>query len=157
MRRSDREITDKSEIISIINKCQVCRIAFSDNNMPYVVPINYGHEYVNGKLTLYFHGANEGRKHEIIARNPVACFVIDCSHKLIEAEEAAQYTMEFESVIGSGKISYITDKDEKIHACKLIMKQYVKDKEFSWSDSVLDSVTLFKLDVMEYTGKRLKK
>ena len=157
MRRSDREIVDKAEIESIIDKCQVCRIAFSDNNMPYVVPMNYGHENINGQLTLYFHGANEGRKHDIIARNPVACFVIDCSHKLIEAEEAAQYTMEFESVIGSGKISYITDRDEKIHACKLIMKQYVKDKEFPLPDHVLDSVTLFKLDVTEYAGKRLKK
>ena len=157
MRRADREIVEKAEIIEIIEKCYVCRLGFSDDNVPYVVPMNYGYEYVGEKLTLYFHGADEGKKHDIIAKNPIACFEMDCSHKLIEADEAAQYTMEYESVIGSGEISYITGKSEKINACRLIMRQYAKDKEFSFPDHVLDSVTLFKLEVSEFSGKRLKR
>ena len=38
MRREDREITDFNEIINIIKKCDVCRIALNDKDFPYIVP-----------------------------------------------------------------------------------------------------------------------
>lgn len=156
MRRSDREIKDKADIIEIIAKCDACRLAFSDNNIPYIVPMNYGYEYEEGKLTLYFHGANDGKKHDIIAKNPTACFEMDCSHRLVEADEASKYTMEYESVIGIGKVSYITEKAEKTKALKQLMKHYAKDKTFSFPDHVIEGVTVFRLDVSEFSGKRLK-
>jgi len=156
MRRSDREITSKSEIIEIIEKCDVCRLAFSDNNVPYIVPMNFGYEYKNGKLTLFFHGTNEGKKYDIMSKNPAACFEMDCSHKLIEADEACNYSMEYESVIGNGSIYFCTDKSDKIHALKQLMKKYTSDKEFAFPDHALESVTVFKLDVSEFSGKRLK-
>ena len=156
MRRSDREITSEPEIIEVIEKCDVCRLAFSDNNVPYIVPMNFGYDYTDGKLSLYFHGASEGKKHDIMSRNPIACFEMDCSHKLIEADEASNYSMEYESVIGNGNIHLCNDKSEKIHALKQLMKQYAKSKEFTFPDHVLESVTVFKLEVIEFTGKRLK-
>ena len=157
MRRSDREVTDKAEIMSIIEKCDVCRLGLSDDNVPYVVPMNYGYEYEDGKLTLYFHCAKEGRKLDIIAHNPLACFEMDCSHRLIEAEEACGYTMEYESIIGSGKIRMCSEKPEKIMALKLLMQKYAKGREFSFSDSAIDKVTVFRLDVAEFVVKRLRR
>ena len=154
MRRSDREVTEIPEILKIIEKCEVCHLALSDNNIPYIIPMNFGYEYTQGRLTLYFHGANEGKKHDIIAKNSAACFEMDCSHKLIKAGKASEYTMGYESVIGNGIISYIIEKDEKIKACDLIMKQYEKEREFDFQENILESVTLFKLSVSELTGKR---
>ncbi len=157
MRRSDREVTDKDEVITIIEKCDVCRIALSDGNTPYIVPMNFGYDYNGGELVLYFHGASEGKKHDIIKKNPIACFEMDCSHRLIEAEEAQHYTMEYESVIGNGSIYTISDKEEKRKALRCLMKNYAKDKEFSFPDHVVDSVTMLKLVVTDFTGKRLKR
>jgi len=157
MRRTDREITNKADIVEIIAKCDVCRLALADNNVPYIVPMNYGYEFTDGELTLYFHGAKEGKKLDIISRNPVACFEMDCSHKLIEAEEAQGYSMEYESVIGIGKIYLCTEKAEKLRALEQLMKQYAPSKKFNFSDNVIESVTLFKLVASEFTGKRLKK
>jgi len=155
MRRTDREITNISEIIEIIDKCDVCRIAFSDNNVPYIVPMNFGYEYKSNKLILYFHGAKEGKKHDIMKKNPAACFEIDCSHKLIEADEACNYTMEYESVIGNGNITVCIEKFDKINALNHLMKKYAKDREFKFPDHVLETVTVFKLEVSELSGKRL--
>ena len=157
MRRSDREITDKSEIIKIIDKCDVCRIALSDNNIPYIVPMNFGYQYVDGKLNLYFHGAKEGKKLDIIAINPLACFEMDCSHKLIEAPNAWEYTMEYESVIGNGTIYLCTEKSEKILALTQLMQKYAKGKVFTFPDRVIESAAIFRLEVSEFTGKRLKR
>lgn len=157
MRRSDREITDTAEIMKIIEKCDVCRLGLAENNIPYVVPLNYGYEYLDGKLILYFHAAKEGKKLDIISKNPFACFEVDCSHNLVEADDACEYTMEYESVIGNGKIYFCDEKSEKVKALKQLMNKYVKDKEFSFPDQMIDSVLVFKLEVDEFTGKRLRK
>jgi nitroimidazol reductase NimA-like FMN-containing flavoprotein (pyridoxamine 5'-phosphate oxidase superfamily) len=116
--------------------------------------MNYGYSYQEGKLTLYFHAAKEGKKLDIIAGNPRVCFEMDCSHKLIIGEEAWNYSMEFESVIGNGEISLCTDKLDKIEGMQLLMKKYAKDKEFSFPEHIVDSVAILKLEASEFTGKR---
>ena len=62
MRRQDREISDFSEIIRIIESCDCCRLGFVDNREAYIVPLNFGYEIKGSDLTLYFHSAKEGRK-----------------------------------------------------------------------------------------------
>ncbi len=157
MRRKDREVADIADILAIIERCDVCRLALAENNTPYVIPMNFGYEYANDKLTLYFHGAGEGKKHDIIKANPRACFEMDRGHRLIESNEAQHYTMEYESVIGSGVIALCKERDEKIKGLRLLMKQYAKEKEFTFPAHVVDGVTVLRLDVAEFTGKRLKK
>ena len=49
MRRSDREIKDFDEIIEVINKCDVCRLAINDGDYPYIVPMNFGLNIEDGK------------------------------------------------------------------------------------------------------------
>lgn len=154
MRRNDRELTDQSEIIQIIEKCDVCRLALSKDNVPYIVPMNFGYEYVDGRLTLYFHCAPKGKKLDIIHENPAACFEMDCSTKLIEGEIACKYSMSYESVIGTGTIAFCNDHEEKGKALALIMKTYAPDKNFVFTESQTRPVTIFKLCVDQLTGKR---
>ena len=62
VRRKDKEIKDKEVIESIIKRATVCRIALSENNVPYIVPLSFGYK----DNCLYFHSAPEGRKIDII-------------------------------------------------------------------------------------------
>ncbi len=39
MRRKDKEITNISEIEAIITQAQVCHLALSENNIPYIIPV----------------------------------------------------------------------------------------------------------------------
>ena len=68
MRRSDREIKDFDEIIKVINKCDVCRLAINDGDYPYIVPMNFGLNIEDGKVVLYFHCASEGKKLELLKK-----------------------------------------------------------------------------------------
>ena len=167
MRRSDREITDNNEIIKVIEKCDVCRIALSRNNIPYIVPMSFGYEYTDEKLILYFHCAKEGKKLDIISENPAACFEFDCSHRIIAAEKANNYTMEYESVIGSGNIIIVADSEitEKRRALSLLMRKYAPERTVEFSEAyftdekhftseMMNSVTVLKLVADYFTGKR---
>lgn len=50
MRRKDREITDKNEIMDIIDRSKVIRIAFTGEEYPYVLPFNFGYEEKDGRM-----------------------------------------------------------------------------------------------------------
>lgn len=56
MRRKDRRVTDEALIDSILKECGVVRIGLYDEDRIYVVPVNYGYTYEDGRLSIYFHG-----------------------------------------------------------------------------------------------------
>lgn len=57
MRRKDREITSKEEMLDVIRRSDVCRLALNDDGYPYILPLNFGMKEEDGKVVLYFHGA----------------------------------------------------------------------------------------------------
>jgi nitroimidazol reductase NimA-like FMN-containing flavoprotein (pyridoxamine 5'-phosphate oxidase superfamily) len=155
MRRKDREIIDIDEKLEIIAQCKVCRLGLSENNYPYIVPLNYGFSHDDGKLSLYFHGAAEGKKIDIIQKNNNACFEIDCDTKLVEGENPCDYGYEFKSIIGFGKIIFLDSKAEKVNGLNYLMRQQTgKDIKYDFNENELNNVTVFKMAVEELTGKQ---
>lgn len=154
MRRKDREITDMNEILSIINKCDVCNVAFFDEEYPYVIPLNFGYHYHEDKIELYFHCAGVGKKLDLIKANPKVSFEMNCNRNLIPGEEACDYTMEFESVCGNGIMETLPDED-KITALNYLMKQYSDKDSFQYKENLVKRITVLKLTVQNISGKRL--
>jgi nitroimidazol reductase NimA-like FMN-containing flavoprotein (pyridoxamine 5'-phosphate oxidase superfamily) len=154
MRRKDREITDIQEILGIIGRCKVCRLAVAENNLPYVVPLNFGYEYKNGELSLYFHGAREGKKMDMLKKNPEACFEMDGAHQLIEGSEAAKYSFAYESVIGFGKVEFVEGDEEKSRGLNLLMAHQSGKGDFTFPADQLRAVAVYKIKARSFTGKR---
>lgn len=82
MRRDDREVKNMEEIQEILDTCKVCRLGMADGSRIYIVPMNFGYEFEGDSLILYFHGAGEGRKLELIRKNPEVGIEMDCRHEL---------------------------------------------------------------------------
>ena len=155
MRRKDKEISDVSGKMAIVAKCKICRLGLSENNYPYVIPLNYGYTYENEKLTLFFHSAKEGKKIRIIQNNNNACFEIDCDGKLIEEGKPCDYGYEFKSIIGIGKIILLETDTEKANGLMYIMKhQTGKETEYSFTEDELNNVCVYKMAVDKFTGKQ---
>jgi nitroimidazol reductase NimA-like FMN-containing flavoprotein (pyridoxamine 5'-phosphate oxidase superfamily) len=155
MRRKDREIPDMSEILAVMGRCSVCRVAFFDETYPYIVPLNFGIESDGDRVTLYFHCATEGKKLELLKRCDKVGFEADIPAQLIEGEKACYSTMLFESVCGNGTLEVVPDGD-KIPALKLLMRQYSDRRAFDFDHFEVKAVTVLKLTVNEITGKRLR-
>jgi nitroimidazol reductase NimA-like FMN-containing flavoprotein (pyridoxamine 5'-phosphate oxidase superfamily) len=154
MRRKDREVTDLSKIIEIIGRCEIARLAMVDNGQPYVVPLNFGYELINSQLNLYFHSALEGRKIDILKANPAVCFEMDCSFKKLESEMACNWSAEFESIIGYGKVEFLESRDEKSLALDCIMKRYGFTGMPIYNDEALKQTAVYKLTVDSLTAKQ---
>lgn len=154
MRRSDREIKDYNEILDILQRGSVCHLALSDNNIPYIIALNYGWTKKGDLLTLYFHCARSGKKLDIIKKNNLCCFMIDIDHKLYKNNDISEWTMKYRSIIGMGKIEIITEDIEKKHGMDTLMRHYSNRNEFEYKPSQFSAVRVLKLSVSEIFGKK---
>ncbi|MDD4797385.1 MAG: pyridoxamine 5'-phosphate oxidase family protein [Eubacteriales bacterium] len=154
MRRTDRQVTDMQALQQILDTCKVCRIAMADGDRPYLVPMNYGYRLAGGKLTLYFHCAHQGRKLDILKRNPRVCFEMDCEHALMPGDTACEYGYAYASIIGEGAARILTDEAEKIDALQRLMLHQTGQGQYSFPAAAVSGVTVFCIDTIGFTGKR---
>jgi uncharacterized protein len=153
MRRNDREIKETREIEDIISRSDVCRIAFAENNTPYIVTMNFG--YSRGEDNcLYFHCAPQGRKLDMMRKNNLVCFEMDTDHKLYAGEKGCDWGMNFSSVVGYGRLSIIENSEEKIKGLDCIMSHYSDRKDFSYDEKVLSRTSVLKLDILYVSCKK---
>jgi nitroimidazol reductase NimA-like FMN-containing flavoprotein (pyridoxamine 5'-phosphate oxidase superfamily) len=126
----------------------------AENNLPYMVPLNFGYEYKNGELSLYFHGAREGKKNDILKKNPEACFEMDGAHRLIEGPEPAAYSFAYESIIGFGTVEFVEGDEEKSYGLNLLMEHQAGKAGFTFPEDQLRTVAVYKIKARSFTGKR---
>lgn len=155
MRRIDREITDENRIEEFIAQEQILRVAFYDEGDIYIVPVNYGYSW-DEKYSFYFHGAKAGRKYELAKKKPAVGFEIDGDYRLLEGEEACDFSATFQSVIGTGVLSLVENTDEKVAGLNAIMKQTTMMEQWHYSDEMLEAVAVFRLDVEKLSCKAKK-
>jgi nitroimidazol reductase NimA-like FMN-containing flavoprotein (pyridoxamine 5'-phosphate oxidase superfamily) len=114
--------------------------------------MNFGYEYKDDELTLYFHGSKDGRKVDAIEKDPNVCFEMDCAHELVTDEIVCKYGYLYKSVFGEGKAEIISDIGEKKKALGLIMK-HLTGKDFEIKDAMATSIAITRLKVSSLTGK----
>lgn len=156
MRRQDREVKDLKEITGILGRCDVCHMGLSDGEFPYVVPMSFGYREREGTVSFYFHCASEGRRIDLLKRNPRVCLQFDCGHRLITGEKACDCSTEYESVIAFGTAEFLTGQNEKCEALTHLMQHYEHGQEFSFDERRVKSVTVFKVTAEQISGKRKK-
>lgn len=152
MRRKDREITDINGIMEILSECKVMRLGMCIDNVPYVTPLNFGYELTEKGFVLYFHCAPEGKRLDIIRRNPKVFAEIDNGGEITAAEKACGYSCDYKSVMALGTARIIADNAEKKHALTMLMKAQT-GMDFSFEDKDLDGVCVCAIDVSELTAK----
>ena len=153
MRKSDREIKSKEEIIDIIKRCDVIRLAFNNGDYPYILPLNFGFEVKNDKVIFYLNSALEGTKVDIMKKDNRASFEMDTKHELQYYEERGYCTMSYESIIGRGRIR-ILPEDEKMNALKKLMGHYHKSEDTYFNPAAMSRTLVYSLEVEEMTAKR---
>ena len=152
MTKRERQITDENQIMRILDTAKVLHLGLAVDNEPYVVPMNYGVAWEEGKLVLYLHSAVQGKKLDMIRANPKVFFEMDCDRMPFEGDKPCQYGLVYSSVMGRGTARIVEDVEEKKKAMSLLMKTQT-DKDFSFEDRLVSVVAVIRIDVEEYTAK----
>lgn len=155
MRRKDREVKDSAEVFDILRRCDTIRIAMSNGDCPYVVPVSFGAETVDGQNIVYFHCASVGMKVDMLKQNAKVCIEGDIFICVEPTEHGI--TTRYESVIGFGECCFVADTEEVMHGLKLLCDHY------GYGDYPLDDckglqhLLVGKIVLESLTGKRNKR
>lgn len=151
MRRKDKLVTDINLLHDVIRKAQVCRLGLVDGSRPYVIPLSFGFD----GTCIYIHSACEGKKIEILQKNPRVCLEFEQQDvELIRGKTVCDYGVRYLTVICQGIADLVEEPEAKQHALTHIVQHYEplwEPREFTKKE--LSSVLVFKITIEEITGK----
>jgi nitroimidazol reductase NimA-like FMN-containing flavoprotein (pyridoxamine 5'-phosphate oxidase superfamily) len=111
---------NEKEIKEAINSQDLCRIAFIDNEYPYISPF----QYVVIDNNLYFHFTNYGKKKNILSKNPNVCVSIEN----FESDLSSYYFISMQ-----GKLELVEDPQTK----EEVFTQMIKSAKGKFSKNFL--------------------
>ena len=149
MRRSEKEIRSRAKIEEILQRESVLYLGLVDNGQPYVVPMNFG--FADG--CLYLHSALEGRKMEVLKRNPQVSFAVVTDAAVVPNDIACHSSARYRSVIGFGRVSFLAEPADKIKALETLMRKFAPGP-FTFDDGALAKTVALKITIESMTGKQ---
>jgi uncharacterized protein len=149
MRREEKEITDRAELHRILREARICRLALSDGDRPYLVPLTFA---LDGD-DVVLHSARAGRKIDILRRNPVVCFEVEEGVEIVPAGTACEFGMQFRTVIGFGDVEFVEDPAERGRLLALFGPRYGASLA-PLPDAQVERTCVLRIRVRELTGKR---
>ena len=154
MRRIEKEISNKEELLEIIKKGKYTTISLCKENEPYLVTLSYG--YDDNNHTLYFHCAKEGQKIDFINSNPNVCGTIIEENGYIDG-----CGQTFRSVVYRGKMKIIKSLEEKRKGLEILIEHLEPDpksikNKFLNKESSYKNLGMLRLDITDISGKEEK-
>ena len=146
-----RAISEKKEHVDIIQRSRYCHLSMVDSDeKPYVIPMNFGFR----DDVIYLHGAQHGKKIDILKQHPDVCINFTTDHVLRYQNEevACSWSMKYKSVLVYGKTEFITGNNEKIAALNIIMAHY-SDKAFKFNPPSIREVNVWKIVIDKMEGR----
>jgi uncharacterized protein len=123
IRYSKRNITDQAQIDHFLSIAKTGHLGMSNGTEPYIIPLNFCWWQGN----LYFHGADSGRKIEMINANNRVCFSVCEEYGTIADPVPAMIDTAYMSVFLSGTIERVQEPDEMRDAMQAMLDKYVPD------------------------------
>ena len=116
MRRIKQKLSAEESSLILERNTNGILAVHGDNGYPYTVPLSY----VFDGNCIYFHSAKTGHKIDAVEKDPKASFCVIDKDMIVPEE----YTTYFKSVIVFGKVSEITDDEEKFQAIEKLALKY---------------------------------
>jgi nitroimidazol reductase NimA-like FMN-containing flavoprotein (pyridoxamine 5'-phosphate oxidase superfamily) len=132
MRRSQCEIRDPEEILGILERATIGRLATQDKEgYPYITPVNF----VFHKGCIYFHSAPEGEKLRNMERDPRVCFEVDEPLAYLEVsfnpERSPCRTHQlYRCVLIRGTARVLPDGELKTEVLNALVAKHEKGRDF---------------------------
>ena len=107
---------NRETVHGVLDAGLVAHVAFVQDGQPVVVPMLYGRE---GE-TLFLHGARKARVVRLLVGTETACANVTLLDGLVYARSAFASSMNYRSATVFGKARLIDDRDDKLHALRVI-------------------------------------
>lgn len=144
------QIENRSETEEIIKSCKTCYVAMAENDVPYVLPMNFALE---GDVVI-LHSDQSGRMWETLHKNPKVCINWTLGEELAwqDVRVGCSYRVKSKSVVVEGTVEFIDEYDEKERCLHLLMAQY-SDRKFKFNAPAVKNVGIMKVRIEKISAK----
>ncbi len=155
IRRKEKAITERNEMIEILMSVRYVTIAMCADNEPYLVTLSHG--YDRERHCIYFHCAKEGKKIDILNSNNVVWgqALLDKGYVQGDCDHI------FATVQFKGRVTFIDDLVEKKHALRVMIKCLEENPSkviaAKVKDSAVQELGIGRIDIEYLSGKRAEK
>lgn len=159
IRRKDRSVNDDAWIAHFLQQAPVITIAFTDGEQPFIKPTLF--VYDADRRAVYFHATEFGRTTNVLRTHPQAALTAFEMGRLLPAERAFDFSLEYASVVAYGEIAIIEEAEEAVYGLQLLLDKYFphlkpgEDYAATRPDE-LKVTAVFRLDISEWAGKQKK-
>lgn len=122
MRRRDRAVEDEGWIKTFLHRAPYGVLASVDGDQPFINTNLF--VYDEDAHTIYLHSARHGRLRSNIEHNPRVCFSVMEMGRLLPADVALEFSLEFASVVVFGEARVIEDQETARQALQRLLDKY---------------------------------
>ncbi len=108
-RRASRGHGEINFLLYKIKSAHTLVLALQDEPYPYAVAVNYAPKVCDDELYLIFHGAKEGRRFNLLKKNPKVGFFITLQDEVVNTYDCRSTNL-YESLAGEGEVLFLENK-----------------------------------------------
>ena len=146
---SQKIINDLRQIEEILSKAKFLRLALSDEDIPYIVPMAFGYK----RNAIYLHSSQKGKKINIFKTNPRVCFEADVETEVMTSDDPCKYNVRYRSVIGYGQAKFLENYNEKVEGLAVLSEHYGKEGPFEFEEWKVNRLCVIKIEIEKIMGK----
>lgn len=157
VRRSDRAVDDDGWI----------RAALHDAAFGHLATVHEGQPFINSNLfvydeeagAIYMHTARRGRTRANLERDKSVCFTVSEMGRLLPADVALEFSVEYRSVVIFGRASIVRDEAEATGALQQLLDKYFPHLEAGRDyrppvPGELKRTSVYRIVIDEWSGKK---
>jgi nitroimidazol reductase NimA-like FMN-containing flavoprotein (pyridoxamine 5'-phosphate oxidase superfamily) len=157
VRRRDRAVEDEVWIKAMLHKVPMAALATVQGDQPFINTNLF--VYDEAANVIYMHTARLGRTQSNIEQQERVCFSIMEMGRLLPAETAFGFSVEYAGVTVFGTASVVASQDEGRHAMEMLVTKYASHLVYGQdyapaADSELARTSIYRIEIEEWSGKK---
>lgn len=157
VRRRDRAVEDEVWIQATLHRAPWGVLATSYEGQPYVNSNLFAFDEVADAI--YLHTAREGRTRTNVERDGRVCFTVGEMGRLLPADTALEFSVEYASVVVFGQATLVTDEVEARHGLQLLLDKYFAhlrpDQDYRpITDRELAQTAVYRIQIEAWSAKK---
>lgn len=155
--RQDRAIRDDAWIAGFLGHAGMGTLASAVDEQPFLSTLLF--VYDADRHAIYIHTSRRGRVWENLQANPRVCFSAAEMGRLLPANTALNFSVEYQSVVAFGTARLVADEAEAVAALRATLEKYFTRLDYGQDyreivPEELAVTAVFRIDVEEWSGKR---
>ncbi|MEZ4701636.1 MAG: pyridoxamine 5'-phosphate oxidase family protein [Rhodothermales bacterium] len=161
LRRADRAMADDDQIRLYLHRAAYGALAVVHDGQPFINSNLFAYDEAN--RAIYIHTAHVGRTQAIFASTDGAplsvCFSTFSMGRMLPADEALEFSVEYEGVTVFGEGRLVEDEEGMRHALQMLLDKYAPHLRPGRDyrpivEEELKRTAVFRIDIRQWSGKK---